>query len=162
MSAGRRQKDQKMTHTIRPLDCERARAHTSLHLDGELSELEAAGLDAHLAGCAACRAYAVTVVGATGQLRAAAYERPTRQIVIPSLRARLRGLQVGAAAAAIVLAAGLGTALGVVRSNTFSATGLGGRARPAFADSGYAEVRAIHKSQQPPAQGAQAFRRTAI
>ena len=83
---------------IRPLDCERARAHASLRLDGQLSELGSARLDAHLTGCAACRAYAAGIAGVTAELRAAPLEQPLRQIVIPSLHARLRGLQVGAAA----------------------------------------------------------------
>jgi hypothetical protein len=40
------------------VDCEQAANLTSARLDGELAPADAAGLDAHLAGCAACRAAA--------------------------------------------------------------------------------------------------------
>src|SRR3954454_17246769 len=44
--------------------CERARLWASLRADGELSELEGALLDAHLARCAECR----SVAGGVGAL----------------------------------------------------------------------------------------------
>jgi hypothetical protein len=49
--------------------CSRARFWASLRVDGELSELERALLDAHLGRCVNCRAYAEGVVGATAALR---------------------------------------------------------------------------------------------
>ena len=49
--------------------CPRARFWASLRVDGELSELEGALLDAHLGRCADCRDYAAGVVGATAALR---------------------------------------------------------------------------------------------
>jgi predicted anti-sigma-YlaC factor YlaD len=49
--------------------CSRARFWASLRVDGELSELEGALLDAHLGRCDDCRAYAAGVVGATAALR---------------------------------------------------------------------------------------------
>jgi anti-sigma factor RsiW len=49
--------------------CSRARFWASLRVDGELSELEGALLDAHLGRCADCRDYAAGVVGATAALR---------------------------------------------------------------------------------------------
>jgi len=51
--------------------CGRARFWASLSLDGELSELEAALLDAHLAGCPGCRAAARDFAAATAALRGA-------------------------------------------------------------------------------------------
>ena len=39
-------------------DCERMRSVISASLDGEVSEVEQATADAHLAECGACRAYA--------------------------------------------------------------------------------------------------------
>jgi predicted anti-sigma-YlaC factor YlaD len=148
-----------MTHSSRPLACDRARSHVSQRLDGELSELERASLDAHLAGCRSCTAYAASITSLTTHLRSAPLEQPLRRIVMPRLHARLRGAQLGAAAAALVIAAGVGSALGVLRSNGLSVTGVGASVRPAFLDSGYAEVRAIRKSQEGISP---ALRRTAI
>ena len=45
--------------------CARARFWASLRVDGELSELEGALLDAHLGRCADCSAYAAGVTGTT-------------------------------------------------------------------------------------------------
>lgn len=88
--------------------CERARAYVSLAVDEELSELGAARLEAHLAECADCRAYSAEVGGLTAQLRSTELEQPETPFVLPRSRTTLvRGLQVGAAAAA-VLAATLG------------------------------------------------------
>jgi predicted anti-sigma-YlaC factor YlaD len=55
--------------------CERARAWASLRADGELSELESALLDAHLARCASCRSFARGAVEVASALRTA---RPVR------------------------------------------------------------------------------------
>ena len=54
--------------------CERARFWASLRLDGELSELEGALLDAHLARCAGCRAIADGFAASTTALRSAPLE----------------------------------------------------------------------------------------
>ena len=51
--------------------CARARFWASLRLDGELSELEGALLDAHLAQCAECGAFATGAEASTAALRAA-------------------------------------------------------------------------------------------
>jgi hypothetical protein len=50
--------------------CGRARFWASLRIDGELSELEGALLDAHLADCADCAGFATGSLGATAALRA--------------------------------------------------------------------------------------------
>jgi predicted anti-sigma-YlaC factor YlaD len=55
---------------VRPLACERARVWASLRLDGELSELEAALLDAHLGRCEECAADVAAFELATTTLRA--------------------------------------------------------------------------------------------
>src|SRR4051794_40931211 len=93
-----------------PNSCERARSWSSLALDGELSAFERAMLDAHLARCAGCRAYADDVHGATALLRVSEPERPSRPIPIPS-RARahggVRSVFALAAAASIFVTAGL-------------------------------------------------------
>lgn len=80
----------------------------SLQLDGELSELERALLDAHLTRCDACAVYVREVGAATRQLRAAELERPSRLISLPSRRRLLRPVHVSAAAAVLALAVGLG------------------------------------------------------
>jgi predicted anti-sigma-YlaC factor YlaD len=54
--------------------CERACFWLSLRLDDELSELEGALLDAHLARCAGCQAVAVGFGASTRVLRSATLE----------------------------------------------------------------------------------------
>jgi anti-sigma factor RsiW len=54
--------------------CERACFWLSLRLDDELSELEGALLDDHLARCAGCQAVAVGFGGSTRALRSATLE----------------------------------------------------------------------------------------
>jgi predicted anti-sigma-YlaC factor YlaD len=60
----------------RPESCERARAWASLRADGELSQLEAALLGAHLDRCDACRAFARAAEAVAAALRHASVERP--------------------------------------------------------------------------------------
>jgi anti-sigma factor RsiW len=54
--------------------CERACFWLSLRLDDQLSELEGALLDAHLASCDGCQAVAVGFGASTRALRSAALE----------------------------------------------------------------------------------------
>jgi predicted anti-sigma-YlaC factor YlaD len=51
--------------------CARARFWVSLRVDGECSELEDALLDAHLGGCADCRAFVAAALASTAAVRAA-------------------------------------------------------------------------------------------
>jgi anti-sigma factor RsiW len=94
--------------TAQPRTCERARMWASLQLDGELSELERALLDAHLARCEACSVYVREVRAATEGLRAAELERPAHPIALPTRRRLVRPAYVSAAAALIAAAVGLG------------------------------------------------------
>jgi predicted anti-sigma-YlaC factor YlaD len=55
--------------------CERPRFWTSLRLDGELSEIESALLDAHLLRCAGCREVAESFAASTAALRSASAAR---------------------------------------------------------------------------------------
>jgi anti-sigma factor RsiW len=80
----------------------------SLQLDGELSELERALLDAHVARCDACAVYVREVGAATRGLRAAELERPAHPITLPSRRRLVRPAHFSAAAATLVMALGLG------------------------------------------------------
>src|ERR1700730_6077647 len=97
--------------------CERAREWVSLELDDELSELEHAQLRAHLGRCMACAGFAQGVRGTTLALRAAPLEVPGEVVTFSAARSRaLRVLQVGAAAAAVALAVGLGSLVGSLTS----------------------------------------------
>jgi hypothetical protein len=98
--------------------CERAREWASLRLDGELSELETALLDAHLLRCAGCGAFAVEIEGAALQLRTAPLERLEQPLTLPVRRTAgtVRAVQLGAAAALVAAAAGLGTLFGALGS----------------------------------------------
>lgn len=91
--------------------CARARFWASLRIDGELSELEGALLDAHLARCADCRAVADGFGGLTTALRAAPLERVAPvALAVPRPSRRL----LGSVAVAVVLIAGV-VAGGLVR-----------------------------------------------
>jgi predicted anti-sigma-YlaC factor YlaD len=98
-------------------ECERARNRVSLGLDGELSEVEQALLRAHVGRCAACAGFASDLDRLTQELRRAPLERPAADAVPVRRRGTgRRVLQLGAAAAAIVLAAGLGSLAGSLSS----------------------------------------------
>jgi anti-sigma factor RsiW len=91
--------------------CERARFWASLRLDGELSELEAALLDSHLARCAACRAIAEGFDASTSALRSSSLERPA-PVAVAVHRSPRRLVAMIAVAAVLVLGVITG---GVVR-----------------------------------------------
>jgi predicted anti-sigma-YlaC factor YlaD len=108
--------------------CDRARRWASLRVDGELSELETALLDAHLGRCDGCRAFAREADGIAAALRAVAVERLDEPlaIAVAPLRAprapRVRALQVAIAAALVLLASVVGSALGVASHSGASST----------------------------------------
>ena len=99
--------------------CDRTREWAALELDGELSEFERALMDAHLTRCAECRAFRADVVEIAGQLRSAALEPLSTPVALPAPRrdAPFRQLQVAAAAAVVLAAAGLGGLYGSVRGD---------------------------------------------
>jgi len=99
----------------------------SLELDGELSEIEEASLRAHTGCCAACASFGRELAALTRELRAAppvlyratvgAGGRPAAGVRLPRRRsAAVRVLQLSAAAAAVLLAAGLGSLAGSLSS----------------------------------------------
>jgi anti-sigma factor RsiW len=89
--------------------CDRAREALSVGLDGELSELDRARLDAHLERCPDCAAFEAGSSAVAQLLRQAPQEQMSVPIMLPRA-GRLsvaRMLQAGAAAAAVALVAGL-------------------------------------------------------
>jgi predicted anti-sigma-YlaC factor YlaD len=103
----------------RALLCDRSREWLALRLDGDLSEFETALLTAHVQRCESCRTFGAELAGITGELRAAPLERPSRPVAVPRLRRRLpiRQLQLGAAAAVLVVAAGAASLYGTLRGS---------------------------------------------
>jgi predicted anti-sigma-YlaC factor YlaD len=100
---------------LQPRTCERSREWASLRLDSELSELEQALLDAHLARCESCAAYARAIEATTERMRSAAPIRLGEPILLPSRRRvfPMRAFRAATATAAVVAcAAGLGTFFG--------------------------------------------------
>jgi anti-sigma factor RsiW len=96
---------------VRPMhrSCERVREQLSIAQDGELSQLEGAHLDAHLARCPSCRAFGAELGAVARLIRTTPLEEPSFPIAIPGRnRATRRAFQV-AAAAAVVLVAGIGS-----------------------------------------------------
>src|SRR6202521_3975291 len=101
-----------MLTPVPPSDCARAREFASARLDGELAELQAAQLEAHLRACPECRAYAAGIEVITLGLRTTPLEKHAAAGFVPQRRRRT-GLVPAAAAAAIVVAvAGSSFAIG--------------------------------------------------
>jgi anti-sigma factor RsiW len=99
-----------MLSQVPPTDCMRAREGASARLDGELSQLESAWLDGHLAGCADCRVFAADAGAVAGALRGADLEPLPQTLFTPVGRDRRRvGGPVAAAVAALVVAAAAGS-----------------------------------------------------
>lgn len=98
---------------ISPDSCDRIRELFSTSLDGELTELDRARLQSHLASCAGCRTYADSAAAAARVVRMTPLEELSFQIVVPGRRFAVgRRLQGAAAAAAIVVTVGLSVAVG--------------------------------------------------
>lgn len=104
-------------------ECERMRGYASAAVDGELSEVESARLDAHVAVCGPCRGYAAGLRESARLIRQTQLESLDFPIVLPSRRLRLaRTLQVAAAAATLAAAVGLTTMGGIGQTAHRSAT----------------------------------------
>lgn len=84
-------------------DCARASEWASLRLDGQLSDFEEVLLEAHLARCDGCQAFAASVAGLTGALRTAPLEQPEFAFEAPR-RTRGRTVALRAVSAAAVVA----------------------------------------------------------
>jgi predicted anti-sigma-YlaC factor YlaD len=100
--------------------CDRARSWASLRVDDELSELESALLDAHLARCGECTAFVLDLQEIAAALRTAPTEWPEPVVLdvarqIRRRRAPARLVQTAAAATLVVAAALAGSLLGIAR-----------------------------------------------
>jgi predicted anti-sigma-YlaC factor YlaD len=99
--------------------CDRVHELVSASVDGELSELERVRLQAHLAVCGSCHAYAAGATEAARLLRETPLEDLTIPIVLPGRRlAVARKLQLTAAAAALVATVGLSAVIGTLSSSS--------------------------------------------
>ena len=101
-----------MALRMQPRNCDRARAWVSLRLDGEISEIEDALLEAHLRRCTSCREFEESVRGTVFALRAQPLEEIDHAVVV----ARRRRLNthprfVASVAAALAAVAGVTTVL---------------------------------------------------
>ena len=90
-------------------DCDRAREGASARLDGELGQLDAARLEAHLAVCAECRAFAEQIAAATAQVRETPLEAAPAEVFVARRRSFVRPRVATAAAAAVLVAAAAGS-----------------------------------------------------
>ena len=98
--------------------CDRVRELVSASLDGELTELERARIQAHLAACSGCRTYAAGAAEASRLLRSTPPEELNVPIVLPGRRLAVAyKLQVAAAAAALVITVGLSAAVATISSS---------------------------------------------
>jgi predicted anti-sigma-YlaC factor YlaD len=146
-----------MPTPVPPSECIQAREAASLCLDGGLSELDAARLDLHLRGCAACRSYSREIGAIALELRSAPLEQPRVEIFTPRRRSGLRihaaavaaiGLVVAAAGSSFAIGRAVGTHGGA--TTTVTATGAAEDAAGARADSQQQHVLAMLRGTAEP------------
>src|SRR4051812_13886800 len=95
------------------LICERVRGQMSLELDGELSHLEQALVEAHIEHCQSCLLYRADLFSFTQQLRAAPLERLGAPVALPQCRRHLTMRAAQMVAAAAVVTVGLWSMVGI-------------------------------------------------
>jgi predicted anti-sigma-YlaC factor YlaD len=119
-----------------PRTCERARQWASLRLDGELSELEHALLEAHVDSCRECAGFIADVDALTSRLRSAEPAHPSQAFEVPRRRrsVRARALPAAAAAAVAAVAVGLGVLFGSLGSSPQSGPAVGAASKAPMAD----------------------------
>ena len=100
--------------------CDRTREWVALRQDGELSEYETGIMTSHLERCDECLAFAADVTAITREIRSTPLEPLPRAIELAGPRRFTlprRHLQVAAAAALVVVAAGMGSLYGALRAS---------------------------------------------
>ena len=100
-----------MLSPVPDTDCMRAREDASARLDGELGELDRARLEAHLADCPECAAFAASLDLVARTMRDTALEPAPAALFVPQRRRAVPVPPrfVAAAAATIVVAAAAGS-----------------------------------------------------
>ena len=135
------------------LDCERVRESVSASVDGELSQAEAAGVEAHLASCESCRLFAAGSGETAFLLRSAPLEELGFTIALPARRYALaHKVQVGAAAAAIAATVGLSAlvgTLGSTRTSSSDAQPFAGTSEPIALRNPEAELKMLQRATEP-------------
>ena len=142
-----------MGQIVSILDCERVRESVSASVDGELSQVEAAGLEPHLASCESCRLYAAGSVETARLLRSAPREELGFTIALPARRYALaHKVQVAAAAAAIAATVGLSAVVGTLgsaRTSSSDAQALAGTSEPVALRNPEAELKMLEQATEP-------------
>ena len=135
---------------LRAERCERARQWVSLALDGELSELEHALLDAHVGQCEDCRAFQEETASSTHLLRTAGLAELRAPIALPRRvrRTPVRTVQVGIAAAVAVAAIGLGSVVSSTRAPR--GTSYPSASAASMRDDRFRELKDIRRDQLQP------------
>jgi len=128
-------------------DCDRVRGVISACLDGEVSEVERAALDVHLAACPDCRAYSAGLAETSRLLRATPLEELSFPIALPSHRLRLaRTMQLGAAAAAVAASVLVGIAVGTGPNRGLTSLSASAASAPAYLQSPEYELRMLQRA----------------
>ena len=131
-------------------DCDQIRELCSASVDGELSELDDARVQSHLAVCPGCREFAASAAQTSRLVRETPLDDLNIRIVMPSRRLAIaRRLQVAAAAAAFVVTVGL-TAV-VTTMGTSSSPARPSKAQPQSANLRFPEqeLRLLERTSRP-------------
>src|SRR5580765_5485886 len=134
------------------LDCERVRESVSASVDGELSQAEAAGVEAHLASCESCRLFAAGSGETARLLRSAPREELGFTIALPARRYALAHKVQVAAAAAIAATVGLSAlvgTLGSARTSSSDAQAFAGTSEPIALRNPEAELKMLQRATEP-------------
>jgi len=128
-------------------DCDRMRGVISACLDGEVSEVERATLDVHLAACADCRDYSAGLAETSRLLRATPLEELSFPIALPSHRLRLaRTIQLGAAAAAVAASVLISITVGTSPNRGLPSLSASAPSGPAYLQSPEYELRMLQRA----------------
>ena len=132
-----------MTTSTRATRCERTHAWAALAPDGELAVLERRLLDAHLAHCTACCAFAADVAAIAAELRAAAAEHSRRRLALPAAPARRSAASRLRAVASVAAVTAMALGIAVRTPYVDDAERLPSTPRAAPADVAEAELRTL-------------------